>query len=543
MLVALFTLLGLVLRIAMARRGGLWCDEAQFLGIVRMPNLRALIEFLCQHESHPPIFYMLMRCWLWVFGDSEPAALALPVLLGTTLIPVAYYVGNRVFSERTGLTAAVLIATAPLLAFYSGFVRPYSLLPLLSLASVYFLWRGLGGARPWIWIAQAMITLGMLLTHNWAWMVLGAEILIVGILLANGQLSVTTFRNWVLAQLAVALGYAAWVPILLHQARYAGHGPSRVDPLIAISLFLGSITSLPPFVLAVFLLPVIVAYARDLSGRASGANLGPVPKARYIAVFLFAGIPPVAYALATLLSHRNSLYQHEKCIIMLSPCILLLISLGISSWPRWGRLAGIILTTTYLLISLARLDLLKSNSFALAEAVSARSEPSDLVVVTPCWISSSFFEYYHASNLGLVYPYNYEKLAIQYDRIKDRLLDPGLMARFRAEIEQAYQAGRRVWLVTSNEFPGSKIVTIEGDGVPDEARELSYTDLAQSRANQITKLIESKFGRPVHEICPLNDRLSFELLRASLYRQGDTDPTTKVDAPAPRLTPYRVPSH
>jgi uncharacterized membrane protein len=208
-LVALVTLLGLALRIGMARRGGLYCDEAQFLGIVRLPTPKAMIEFLWDHESHPPLFYVLMRGWLAIFGDSDSAALALPVLLGTALVPAAYYVGCRTFSRRTGLLAASLIATAPVLAHYSGFVRPYSLLPLLCLASVYLLWRGIVGGAARIWIAQAWVNLAMLLTHNWAWMVFGAEAAMVGIWLLNGRLSRTAFCRWLLAQLGLAVAYSA----------------------------------------------------------------------------------------------------------------------------------------------------------------------------------------------------------------------------------------------------------------------------------------------------------------------------------------------
>src|SRR4051812_32464555 len=74
--VVAFSILGLVLRITMARRGGIWCDEAQFLWIVRMPTLPEMIDFLRDHESHPPLFYLLMRLWTGIFGHSDMVALA-----------------------------------------------------------------------------------------------------------------------------------------------------------------------------------------------------------------------------------------------------------------------------------------------------------------------------------------------------------------------------------------------------------------------------------------------------------------------------------
>jgi uncharacterized membrane protein len=141
-LVAAVTLFALVLRALFAARSGLWRDEALFLFVAQLPSWGAMLDFLRFHESHPPLFYALMRAWLAVAGSSDAAALVPPVLFGTLLAPCLYAVGARVFSRRTGMIAALLAAVAPLLVEYSAQVRPYSLLPLLCLLSTYFLWRG-----------------------------------------------------------------------------------------------------------------------------------------------------------------------------------------------------------------------------------------------------------------------------------------------------------------------------------------------------------------------------------------------------------------
>ena len=236
-ILAVCTILGLGLRVAMAGRGGLWCDEAQFLWIVRMPTLRAMIDFLCHHESHPPLFYILMRGWLSFFGDSEPAALALPILLGAALVPATYHVGNRVFSSDAGLLAALLVAAAPLLALHSGFARPYSLLPLLCLTATYLLWCGLGGGSKWFLgcpsDCQSRHAPDPQLGLDGVW----STALVVGMELLYGRLSLGTFRRWLLLQVAVLTGYAAWVPILLYQVRHTGYGPRLVTPLEAIIIF------------------------------------------------------------------------------------------------------------------------------------------------------------------------------------------------------------------------------------------------------------------------------------------------------------------
>ncbi len=519
--VAVCTLLGFVLRIGMARRGGLWCDEAQFLWIVRIPTLRAMLDFLWHHESHPPLFYVLMRGWLAIFGDSEPAALSLPIILGTALVPAAHFVGNRVFSSYTGLIAASIIAASPLLANYSGYVRPYSLLPLLCLTSVYLLWRGLCGGGARIWAAQAIIGLAMLLTHNWAWMVFSAEATVIAICLLAGRLSSTILGHWLLAQVAVIAGYAPWVPALLYQVRHAGYGPRSVNLLEATSVFAEMMTSLPSVVVLGLMLPLIVVAIGRLRDRSARENMALFLDTRGIALLLFAGIPVIAFAAAVLLSYRNNLYHNVPCPIMLTPCIIVVIAFLISSWSSWPRLVGGLLVSAYLLISLGLMGCQKANTSALADAVAARAEPSDIVVVTPCWFASSFDYYFKPNNLQIVYPYNFAAGPIFYDRLRDRLLDPEPMTRFRAEIDRAYRAGRRIWLVKVNEVLVIPRIAPERDTVPPENQNLTYPDLGYSRANQITEMIESKFGKSTDEICPRRDRPGIEILRASLYCRTD----------------------
>src|SRR5215472_4930988 len=67
-------LAGLLLRLSLAARSGLWGDEALFLFIVHSPSLAAMLHFLHYQESQPPLFYLLMRAWQAVFGPSEASA-------------------------------------------------------------------------------------------------------------------------------------------------------------------------------------------------------------------------------------------------------------------------------------------------------------------------------------------------------------------------------------------------------------------------------------------------------------------------------------
>jgi hypothetical protein len=493
-----------------------------------------MVDFLRHHESHPPLFYVLMRGWLGIFGDSEPVALALPILFGTLLIPVAYHVCGQVFAGHSGAIVVLLIAASPQLAEYSAFARPYSLLPLLGLLSVYLTWRGLLGAGMGAWAAQAIVNLAMLMTHNWAWMLFGAEGVVFGICLLSGRLTRAIARRWFLAQLAVVAGYAPWMPILLDQVKGAGYGPSSVNLPEAASLFIVNTTSLPlPFAFALGV-ALAVALIRALRNRTAHHEPATFCTALGVGLLLFLGIPSIAYTAAVILSYRSDLYHRIPCLLMLTPCVMGAIAFGISSLSSWPRLIGGLLASIYLLQSLFTLTLLKTNTPELARALEARARPSDIVVVTPCWFSSSFQYYSHLSNPIIVYPYVFAGGPIYYDRMKARLEDPEQMSRFRGEIEEAHRTGWRVWLVKLDKDLGFPGLPPRSDEVPRQYQDLVFPDLGYIRANQITRILESTYGKPVEEVCPRCGSNGIEIMRASLYDKEETRVARDVKVPTTR---------
>ena len=65
-------------------------------------------------------------------GDERDSALRFPsALCGIALVPVAYLVGERLVSRRTGWVLAALVAVNPLLVYYSQEARGYSAVALL----------------------------------------------------------------------------------------------------------------------------------------------------------------------------------------------------------------------------------------------------------------------------------------------------------------------------------------------------------------------------------------------------------------------------
>jgi hypothetical protein len=80
----------------------------------------------------------------FVLGQFNETLARIPgLIISLATIPVAYWVGRRLFSERAGLVAAAAMAVDPDFIVWGGRARMYGLLQLLTLLVVYFFWRGL----------------------------------------------------------------------------------------------------------------------------------------------------------------------------------------------------------------------------------------------------------------------------------------------------------------------------------------------------------------------------------------------------------------
>jgi 4-amino-4-deoxy-L-arabinose transferase-like glycosyltransferase len=483
-------LLGLILRILLAGRSGLWRDEALFLWIVRIPTLRGMLAFLAEHESHPPLFYLLMRGWLGLFGDSEPAALALPVLLGVALVPMAYAAGARFFSRDTGLIAAVLVAFSPLLADHAALVRPYSLLPLLCLASVSYLWSGLEGGGWKAWLGHGLTTLAMLLTHNWSWLVLVAEGVFVALFtLARGwRRALAPGLTWII----MLACYAPWVPFLLNQCRHAGHDGASIQWLLAVFSFAESVTTLAGLLalplLLVFLGLIWLALREPGTERERADSSEGLWK-----LLLLVAIPALTFALSVALSFKTFLIL-QRCQVMTAPCFILAASCGIAALRQVKLHLVLAVAVLFALGDWSALGTLKSNAREVAEVVAARARPTDLVVVAPPWLASSFNYYYSGNNPQLCYAFEGRVGAIWYDDLRARLADPRALESARLRLVQSRRAERRVWLVTDR--PGRSGPLLIGNRVTTRPDLGTFTEIGNARADQILDDLQGLYGEP-----------------------------------------------
>lgn len=135
MLLLLVILATLACAIRLYRIGewSFWSDEISTLRDAR--NLRDVIGY--------PVGYFLIGLTVNAFGATEFAARILPALFGVAGVIALFLVGRRMFSERAGFLAALLLALSSFSIFYSQYARYYTILGLLSMLGMWMAWEGI----------------------------------------------------------------------------------------------------------------------------------------------------------------------------------------------------------------------------------------------------------------------------------------------------------------------------------------------------------------------------------------------------------------
>lgn len=111
-----------------------WADEAYTVLEVRAASLDELLETNLLNEETPPLYFVLLRGWSQLWGNSDETTLRLfSALAFTATVPLIGWLGIRLWNRQVGLMAALLLACNPFLRYYSQEARAYALAVLFSL--------------------------------------------------------------------------------------------------------------------------------------------------------------------------------------------------------------------------------------------------------------------------------------------------------------------------------------------------------------------------------------------------------------------------
>jgi mannosyltransferase len=312
-----------------------WFDEAYSIALAKRPVGELL--YLTSIDTHPPLYYLLLKVWAGVFGWSEFALRSLSVLAMGGAVIVGAYLVKRLFGVKAALMTLLFLVFAPFLLRYGFEIRMYSLASLIGVSATYVLVCATEvkdrTRKIWLYAAYAVLvavgvftlyyTVLLWITHViWFWLSLRRK--------------EPVFKQpWWLAYAGSVLLFLPWLPTFVKQISNGALAPISqqltVDNMVGIvsfwffsqpSWFLNGLSSLVILAIIVMLGYVIVNAWKLVPNK---------DKPSYILLVLYAGMPVLVIALISL---ARPMYVERYLAHVLIGFALLL---GVSLWMLWQK--------------------------------------------------------------------------------------------------------------------------------------------------------------------------------------------------------------
>jgi hypothetical protein len=159
---------------------------------------------------HPPLFYVLLKLWLGVGGESLLWLRLFPVAVSTlSLVPAFLLCKNLGVSRGARNLALAIAAVHPYAVFFAQHMRMYCLLGLLGLSSTWAYQRYLRETSRRNLLVLSAVNLLLVYSHYYGWLIVGLEFLY---LLWRRRSALAAFTGASLAVLALFSPWA-WVAV------------------------------------------------------------------------------------------------------------------------------------------------------------------------------------------------------------------------------------------------------------------------------------------------------------------------------------------
>jgi uncharacterized membrane protein len=380
----------------------LWRDEVDAIRFSSW-SLPELVQGLFQAGHNGPLFFLLLRPWRSLTGDSEFALRYPSVLMGTVALPLAFVLTRQLGLRRqAGILLGLLLATSPYLVWYGQEAKMYTVLvALLLLAFIAYL-KALSvtlNSSRW-WLIFIIATTLSFYTH----------ILSPLILLVYGLVALITprqlqqrWRGWSLSMACLTLPYlplALWQFPLLLNGFQSGHPFYPFSQQFSWLLQLYSQGLLQPFgIIPQILFLFLFLCGLFLRGRTSKVDTfsnSPRWRPRFI-LAAWTLIPPLAVYLISL---RVQIFE-DRYLIYIVPAFYLVIVLGLLQIKQYASWLAAFCLGIILIINLSGIweqqrQPLKADFRAAAAYIAQQTSAPPVIMVQTPYLQHTLNYYYPA---------------------------------------------------------------------------------------------------------------------------------------------------
>lgn len=236
------TLLAMAISLIIGLNQSLWFDEVYSVMLAKQP-IGELFR-LTAIDTHPPLYYLLLKAWMAIFGSSELALRSLSILAFGGVVIVAGLLARRMFGVRAALITLPFIVFAPFMLRYGFEIRMYAIASLIGIAATYVLVMALRAknnrTKWWLYVAYSLLVVVGVYTLYYLALLWVAHALWLVWTSVQDKKPFAKW-DWPLAYVGSAVLFLPWIPTFISQIDNGALTPVvqslTLDQLLSIVTF------------------------------------------------------------------------------------------------------------------------------------------------------------------------------------------------------------------------------------------------------------------------------------------------------------------
>ncbi len=195
-------------------------DLQQYQTIRSGSNLQdTLTSLAIEDPQHPPLYFLLNRVWMMLFGSSLTALRSLAVLISLASLPAIYFLACELFGDNlTAWFAMVLLALSPLDILFAQVSRQNSLWTLTVILSSLCLIKALQAdttrKRYFCWGFYTLSCIAGFYTHLYFFLTYLAQFIFMLWLMVKDRSNIRSFFLFMLASGITFLVFLPWAIVV-----------------------------------------------------------------------------------------------------------------------------------------------------------------------------------------------------------------------------------------------------------------------------------------------------------------------------------------
>jgi uncharacterized membrane protein len=336
----------LILLLALALRlphmtSSLWLDES-IQALALMGKMGPLLEYALA-DFQPPLYHFILSAWTSLAGFSEFALRTPSLLAGLGTVYFATRLGEIISNKKVGATLGLLVATNPLLIYYSAEGRTYMMTTFFVTASFYYLFSLLKSKKssPHLPIYYSLYTILALWSSYLAWIIIFLQLAYL-----------VSQKKWQLVRLTslAFLSLVPWIPSFIGSlgiglstmnnspewGRVVGGISAKAIALTWVKSAIGRISFVSQYLYAgitIFLAGLHALILRRVKGKFTLLILSIIG----------------TILIASLISLVVPVYAYFR-LLFLTPLFLTLLALGLTKLPRSVTTLVILLNLAFIFV-------------------------------------------------------------------------------------------------------------------------------------------------------------------------------------------------